>query len=143
MGLDALELALFAVADLDVYGVMPEAMSQVPAAVKTAKVHAAIADVLSWIPNAKRPISEIDESLMQDIGLVASFNIILANRGLSGNDMAIVENLQRRIDARRELIMHSGTKDGIRLTFVDATPDEDDFAPLGATHAQADDWAEP
>lgn len=142
MGIDAAELALFSEADLDVYGVMPEAIAGVSSEIKAARIAAAIDQVLSWIPNCTRPVSAIGEYLKETIGLVASARIMRWNRGTRAADQATLDALDKRIAEERDLIMAAGDSKGIRLEFTDSTAD-DDFASAGGGATSADAWAQP
>jgi len=144
MPLPAAELALFdPVTDLPLFGIMTEAISDVSAEVKAAQVSAAIDEVLSWIPNCTRPITTIGPYLQRVIGKVASCYIVMLSRGIQGRDQDMVDKLQAMIDKERTLIIATGAKDAIRVTFTDSTPDVDDFATIGGGSLTADEWAQP
>lgn len=144
MPLPAAELALFdPVADLPLFGIMTEAISDVSAEVKAAQVSAAIDLVLSWVPNCTRPMIAIGPYLQAVIGVVASCKILILHRGVQTRDLDMVKELEDRIEKERDLVMNSGNKNGLRLVFTDSTPDVDDFATIGGGSLSADDWAQP
>lgn len=134
------ELALFTPADLAMYGVMQEAYADVSEEKVAARVAAAIDEVLSWVPNCMRPIVAIGPYLKKTIGLLASEQLLRWDRGVTGRDETLLDGLRAAIERERELISTAGDRAAVRLSFVDQTPDVDDFATVGGGSPKADGW---
>jgi hypothetical protein len=134
------ELALVTPDDLAVYGVMQEAYADVSGDKVAARVAAAIDEVLSWIPNCARPIVAIGPYLKKTIGLLASEQILRWDRGVTGRDETLLDGLRSAIERERALISTAGDRAAVRLSFVDSTPNVDDFATVGGGSVKADGW---